>query len=144
MRFALSLFAFASLLTCLCTCSSCTKRAAQNTPTPGATATPDNTGLPQPQDAAGYVALGNELFRRDRDEDAVAAYQQALKLDPANAAANLKLGVTYRVLGQKKESDEAFDKAVKAYEQAVKADAKDATAQLNLAEAYSQTGAYQK
>src|ERR1041384_4376838 len=43
-----------------------------------------NNGLPQPQDATGYVALGNELYKRDEDERAVEAYQQALKLEPDN------------------------------------------------------------
>lgn len=147
MRFTRTAVALICLFVLLAGCTRRTDRTASNTtvvadakPTP----TPDNTGLPEAHDAAGYVALGNELYRRDRDEEAVKAYQRALELDPEYAEAYLKLGLTYRVLGQKKESDEAYDKAVKAFEKAVRADGEDARAQTNLAEAYSLTSEYQK
>src|SRR5436190_3479377 len=119
MKFTRTTAAFICLLILLAGCTHRTDRTASNTSAPAdvkSTATPDNTGLPEAHDAAGYVALGNELYRRDRDEEAVKAYQHALELDPEYAEANLKLGLTYRVLGQKKESDEAYDKAVKAFE----------------------------
>ena len=92
------------VIACLCLCASLTacSRGARTSQTNASNANAPadgNAGLPQLPDAAAYVALGNDLYQKDQDEKAIAAYQQALKLDPDYAEAYLKLGLTYRVLG---------------------------------------------
>ncbi|HEX8070688.1 MAG TPA: tetratricopeptide repeat protein [Pyrinomonadaceae bacterium] len=147
MRVAVTFAALVGLLFSLAGCAAKNKNG--STSPPAATpAVADGTGnappLPTAQDAAGYVALGNEFYRKDEDERAVEAYRKALEFEADYPEAHLRLGLTYRVLGQEKESEEEYAKAVKAYERATKADAKDAAALRGLAEAYAQTGEYEK
>lgn len=97
-----------------------------------------------PQDAAGYFARGVDLYKQDRDREALEAFRQAVVLDPEYAEAYYKLGLTYAVTGQKKEADEAYEKAVDLFEKKVKKDPKDADALYNLADAYAKTDDYQK
>src|SRR5205085_1129702 len=98
------------VVACVCLCiglNGCTRggRTTQTNIAPTPADGTDNTGLPQPQDAAGYVALGNALYQKDQDEKAVAAYQQALKLKPNYAQA-------YTKLARYKEAMDAFQHAL--------------------------------
>ncbi|MCK0506453.1 LytR C-terminal domain-containing protein [Aromatoleum anaerobium] len=62
--------------------------------------------------AAGYFALGRYREGRGADEEAIAAYRQALNADPGHAAAWNALGSLQAALGR-------FDDGVRALEQAV-------------------------
>lgn len=64
-----------------------------------------------PQDAAGWVRLGNACFDADLPEKAIAAYETALKIDDNNANVWTDLGVMYRRTGQFDMAIAAFDKA---------------------------------
>ena len=97
-----------------------------------------------PQDAPGYVALGIELYKQNRDGEAVEAFKQATTLDPKLAEAYLRLGLTYRALGQREEAEKAYEQAAKAYEKLLDREPKNAEAHLSLGEAYSKIGEYQK
>jgi tetratricopeptide (TPR) repeat protein len=114
-------------------------------------ATPDgnaNSGveLPQPAtaDAQGYYALGIDLYKQNRDEQAAEAFRQATTLDPDFAMGFMKLALAYRALGKKEEATKAYEQAVKGFEKLLDDDPKNAEAQLNLGEAYSRLGDYQK
>src|SRR4051794_34508314 len=62
--------------------------------------------LQNPQDAAGYLALGNLLYKNDRDHEAVEAFKKAVELDPGNAESYRRLGFALAATAQKKESQE--------------------------------------
>jgi tetratricopeptide (TPR) repeat protein len=120
-----------------------------SSPTPAA-ASPENSppavDIPQPptQDAPGYYALGLELYKQNRDEQAAEAFQQAIKLDPGFGAAYMKLALAYKALGRKEDAEKIYEQAVEVYEKLVDKEPKNAEAQLNLGEAYSRLGDYQK
>lgn len=105
---------------------------------------PSPSSPQQPQDAPGYVALGIELYKQNRDGEAAEAFKQATTLDPAFAEAYLRLGLTYRALGQREEAEKAYEQAAKAYEKLLDREPKNAEAHLSLGEAYSKIGEYQK
>src|SRR6266545_2412870 len=44
------------------------------------------------------VELGKEFYKNDEDEEAAKRFQQALILDPNNAEAHLRLGMSYGAL----------------------------------------------
>jgi tetratricopeptide (TPR) repeat protein len=102
--------------------------------------------IPEPatQDAQGYYALGMDLYKQNRDEQAVEAFRQATTLDPNFADGFMKLGLAYRALGKKEEANKAYEQAAKGYEKLLDHDPKNAEAQINLGEAYSRLGDYQK
>jgi tetratricopeptide (TPR) repeat protein len=102
--------------------------------------------IPQPetQDAQGYYALGVELYKQNRDEQAAEAFRQAIEKDPDFAVAFMKLALAYKALGKKEEATKAYEQAVKSFEKLLDDDPKNAEAQLNLGEAYSRLGDYQK
>jgi tetratricopeptide (TPR) repeat protein len=99
---------------------------------------------PQTEDADGYFALGVELYRKDRDREAVEAFRRAVELDPGRADAYLRLGLAHVATGDRKGAEEAYEKAVDLFEKRVKKDGKDADALYGLAEAYAKTGEFQK
>ncbi|MFM6017448.1 MAG: tetratricopeptide repeat protein, partial [Dolichospermum sp.] len=74
--------------------------------------------------------LGIALRDQKKLDEAVAAYQKAIELDPKFATAYYNLGIALR--GQKK-----LDEAVAAYQKAIELDPKDATAYYNLGIALS-------
>ena len=79
---------------------------------PIATVIPEKvTARPEGQDAGGFINLGwiYRHFRPPRVAEAVAAYEQALRVDPKNAKAALGVALAYRAGGQ-------WGRAVTAYE----------------------------
>ncbi|MEW6228470.1 MAG: tetratricopeptide repeat protein [Bacillota bacterium] len=64
-----------------------------------------------PQDAAGWIQLGNACFDADLPDKAIAAYETALKIDENNSNVWTDLGVMYRRKGQFDMAIAAFDKA---------------------------------
>ena len=69
----------------------------------------------QPRDAALYYWLGYACYRDYKYEEAIAAYQEALTLDPDFRDARENLALAYMDLGDKLLRDGAFDRAADAY-----------------------------
>lgn len=101
-------------------------------------------GQAAPQDAQGYIALGTELYRNNRDREAVEAFRRAAELEPDNPLAHYRLGLAHGALGERDEAEAAYAKALEGFEKAVKDDPKNADALLSLADVYSRTGEYEK
>lgn len=86
-----------------------------------------------PKDAFGYFQLGNVLFRQDKAEDAIKAYQQAIVLNPEYALA-------YNATGEVYTSQYRWQDAANAYNQALKINPEYAQALANLAQALWEQG----
>lgn len=122
------------------------------------------TPLPVFTDASEAVAAGDKLFDASDNEKAIAAYRQAVKLNPDLAEAYFKLGMAYSLLEKEQkdagvaaeeptpapkkkgkkdvpakltEADKAFENAVKAYKKILEKNPKDDAAQFNLGRAYN-------
>ncbi len=83
------------------------------------------------------IEQGKEFYKNDQDEEAVAAFQEAIRLDPDLAEAHLRLGMAYAALERKPEADESYKKAVELFKKRVQADPKDAESFFYLGEAHS-------
>ena len=81
----------------------------------------------------GYFALGNAFAQQDRMQEAINAYDQALKLDPEHTASLANRGVAYYRLGQ-------LDAAIDSYQKALKIDSNDAETSYLLGAAQLQQG----
>lgn len=105
-------------------------------------------------DASIALAEGNRLLDEDQVDLAVAAFKQAVKLDPDLAEAWFKLGIAYsllemaahqsgdQVIGEdnskaKPNSQKAFEKAVDAYKKWIDDKPNDDAAWFNLGRAYA-------
>ena len=65
-----------------------------------------------PGDTAGWIQLGNLCFDSDLPEKAIAAYKEALAINPDNADVLTDMGVMYRKSGKYDKAVQSFDKAV--------------------------------
>jgi tetratricopeptide (TPR) repeat protein len=77
----------------------------------------------------GYVFLGDVLSQADRTGEALAAYQEAVRLDPTLPEAVSKVGVQYSYLGD-------YEQALFAMERAVELDPTSLDARTTLANCY--------
>ena len=109
-----------------------------------AEAKPVELPAPPSPDAPGYVALGKELYGKDRDTEAAAAFARALELEPNYPEAAFRLALAESALNRKDEAEKHYAQAVKNYELAARRQPKDAATQLGLAAALAKTGEYQK
>jgi tetratricopeptide (TPR) repeat protein len=89
------------------------------------------------RNAQALVDQAKELYKNDEDERAVQVLEQAIKLDPNNAEAHLRLGMSYAALDRKPESDDEYKKAIELFKKKVDDDPKDASAFFYLGEAYN-------
>src|SRR6185312_7011858 len=64
------------------------------------------------RNAQALVDQAKELYKNDEDQHAAQVLEQAIKLDPNNAEAHLRLGMSYAALDRKPESDDEYKKAV--------------------------------
>lgn len=89
--------------------------------------------------AKARIALeqGKDLYKKDEDEKAAQAFENAIKLDPDLAEGYFRLGLAYDALAQKHEADEAYKKAIESYKKFVKANPKDGEAYYNLGQSYA-------
>ena len=109
-------------------------------------ATEPTSGLPQTTDepsvstspvptadntAEGQFNLGNQFYEAGQLDEAVAAYQKALELDPKYQGAYANLGVTYY-------QQQKFDLAASQYEKALELDPQDGEVAYNLGALYLQ------
>lgn len=117
------------------------------------------SALPEYTDATTALAEGTRFLDTDEVDKAIAALNQAVKLNPDLAEAYFKLGVAYALVetrdslnleatpdettnsndkNEKKSNSEiAFEKAVEAYEKVVEANPEDHQAHFNLGLAYN-------
>lgn len=90
-------------------------------------------------EARTLLEKGRELYRNDEDDEALKAFQQAVKLDPELAEAHFRLGLTYDALGQEQEAEDAYKKAVETYKKylAIEGNLDEAEAHYNLGQTYN-------
>jgi tetratricopeptide (TPR) repeat protein len=69
------------------------------------------------QDANTFTSLGMARTELGRSQQAIEAYQEALKLDPHFAAANLNLALEYRRLGDSADALRYYRKLCESNEQ---------------------------
>ncbi|MCA1625519.1 MAG: tetratricopeptide repeat protein, partial [Acidobacteria bacterium] len=127
---------------------------------------PQETPLPTFTDANEALTEADKLFDVNKNEEAIDAYKQAVKLNPDLAEAYFKLGIAYALVESQEattettdetpsktsvsskkrkkdaplirtDSDKAFDNAVKAYKRILAKDPKDDVAQYNLGRSYN-------
>jgi len=91
--------------------------------------------LPQSptKDRDKLVSIGNAYFDKGEYKKAIAAYKQAIRIDPDDAHAQYNLGIAYRKLGR-------LNEAIAAYKQAIRINPDDADAHYNLGIAYDKLG----
>ncbi len=92
--------------------------------------------------AKALLDKGKQLFRDDQDTEAVAAFEQALKLDPDLAEAHFRLALGYETLDKREEAEAQYKKAVEAYKKHLDASPDDAEAHYILGQTYANLGQY--
>jgi Flp pilus assembly protein TadD len=95
-----------------------------------------------PEQARALLDKGKELYRNDQDEEAVAAFLEAVKLDPDLAEAHFRLGLGYESLGKREESEAEYKKAVAAYNKYFEENPNDPEAHYALGQTYANLGQY--
>jgi tetratricopeptide (TPR) repeat protein len=120
----------------LAICAACRKRGNSHDANRDASASIAGTEQGR-QQANALVEQARELYRNDEDEKAEEILKQAVGLDPNNAEAHLRLGMSYAALGKKTESEEEYKKAVELYKKKVQDDPDDGTAFFYLGEAHN-------
>lgn len=85
---------------------------------------------------------GKELYNNDEDEQAVQAFQEALKLDSDLAEAHFRLGLGYEALGKRDEAEAEYKKAVETYKKYLGEHEDDSEAHYNLGQTYAGLGQY--
>ena len=89
-----------------------------------------------------HLQRGKELYHDDLDEQALAAFKQALQMDPELAEAHFRLGLTHDALGQSQEAQEAYKTAIDKYKRQLAKNDDDAEAHYNLGQAYAGRSLY--
>ncbi len=85
---------------------------------------------------------GKELYVDDQDTEAVAAFQEAIKLDPNLAEAYFRLALGYEALNKREDAESQYKKAVDAYKKHLDGNPEDAEAHYNLGQSYANLGNY--
>ena len=82
---------------------------------------------------------GKELADPDhnQDEQAVQAFQEAIRLQPDLAEAHLRLGMAYAALDKKTEAEESYKKAIELLKKVAQSDQKNADTFFYLGEAHT-------
>lgn len=86
-----------------------------------------------PDSAMAQSSMGLILFQRDRTDEAIAHYMQAIRLDPKYAGSYNNLGVIFSDKGM-------TEKAVQMFEQSIRISPDNAEARVNLGLAYAKMG----
>src|SRR2546428_9358978 len=89
------------------------------------------------REAQALVDKGKELYKNDQDDQAVVAFQQAIRFQPDLAEAHLRLGMAYASLEKKNEADDSYKKAIELFKKIVQSNPKDGEAFFYLGEAHS-------
>ena len=92
--------------------------------------------------ARDLLAKGKELYRNDQDEEAVAAFIEALRLDPDLPEARFRLALGYESLGKREEAEAEYKKTVEAYKKYFEENRDDAEARYAFGQTYANLGQY--
>jgi tetratricopeptide (TPR) repeat protein len=115
----------------------CRRNSSKNANANGLSSTNASDAERAKREAKALVDKGKELYKNDQDEQAVQAFQEAIRLQPDLAEAHLRLGMANAALDKKTEAEESYKKAVELYKKVTQGDSKDADAFFNLGEAHS-------
>jgi len=85
---------------------------------------------------------GKQLYHDDKDEEAVLAFMEAVRLDPDLAEAHFRLGLGYESLGKREEAEAQYKKAVAAYKKYFEDNDNDAQAHYDFGQTYAGLGQY--
>ena len=122
--------------------SGCKRSGQQSTNNSAGPATVSN-GLPGDRGRArALLEQGKVLYRDDNDEQAVAAFQEAIKLDPELAEARFRLGLGYAALGKHEEAEAEYKKAVEVYKKYLAEHEDDSEAHYDLGQTYAGLGQF--
>ena len=117
--------------------SGCKRSGQQSTNNSAGPATVSNNLEADRGRARALLEQGKALYRDDKDEQAVAAFQEAVKADPDLAEARFRLGLGYAALGKREEAEAEFKKAVASYKKYLAEHADDAEAHYDLGQTYA-------
>ena len=120
----------------------CKRSGQQSTNNSAGTAEVSNGLSGDQTQAKALLDKGKQLYRDDQDTDAVAAFEQAVKLDPNLAEAHFRLGLGYEALDKREEAESEYKKAVEAYKKYFDSNPDDAEAHYNLGQTYANLGQY--
>lgn len=90
--------------------------------------------------AAAFIAEGVKAFEDFRNEEAMAAYNRALEIDPQNGEAYYRLGLVYADTNREEEATKHFQQAVERLEKRVHEDEDDSDSYRYLALAHGRLG----
>jgi tetratricopeptide (TPR) repeat protein len=92
--------------------------------------------------ARALLEQGKIFYRDDKDDEAVAAFQEAIKLDPELAEARFRLGLGYTALGKHEEAEAEYKKAVEVFKKYLSEHDDDSEAHYDLGQTYAGLGQY--
>lgn len=119
------------------------KRSGQQNTNNSAGSPPVSNGLAEDRNRArDLLAKGKELYRNDQDEEAVAAFIEALRLDPDLPEARFRLALGYESLGKREQAEAEYKKTVEAYKKYLEENRDDAEARYALGQTYANLGQY--
>ena len=87
----------------------------------------------EPPNAEAWVLLGDSYGRLGKNESAIGAYQNAIRINPEHADAIFRLGVNYTRLGN-------HSNAIEAYKEAIRIQPEHAEAHFYLGMSYDDIG----
>lgn len=122
--------------------SGCKRSGQQSTNNSAGSAAVSNNLARDPGRARALLEQGKQLYRDDRDEEAVAAFEEALKSDPELAEAHFRLGLGYEALGKREEAEKEYKKAVEALKKYLAEHDDDSEAHYDLGQTYAGLGQY--
>ena len=96
-----------------------------------------NAGADHQAEAKALVEKGKNLYRDDRDSQALEAFQQAVQLDPNLPEAHFRLALAYEAVKKDQEAEAEYKKAVESYKKYLEENPKDAEARYDLGQVYA-------
>lgn len=121
--------------------SGCKRSGQQSTNNSAGTGEVSN-GIKDRSQARSLVEKGKQLYRDDQDTEAVAAFEQAVAIDPDLAEGHFRLALGYEALDKRDEAEAEYKKAVDTYKKHLDANPDDAEAHYNLGQTYANLGQY--
>jgi Flp pilus assembly protein TadD len=120
----------------------CNRSGQQSTNNSAGTAEVSNGLNADRSQAKALLEKGKELYRDDQDNEAVATFEQAVKLDPELAEAHFRLALSYEAVGKSENAESEYKKSVEAYKKYLDANPDDAEAHYNLGQSYANLANY--
>ena len=120
----------------------CNRSGQQSTNNSAGTAEVSNGLNADRSQAKVLLEKGKQLYRDDQDTEAVAAFEQAVRLDPDLAEAHFRLGLSYEAVGKTENAESEYRKSVETYKTHLEANPDDAEAHYNLGQTHANLGNY--